>query len=322
MLWVNIVSLILGIIFSAYFLYWTFKKKSNYLALFFLVYIFILLKYLLPEFKLIYHSLDQLTWLIGPLVYFFVTKNNEKLSWKSYLHLIPFVIAFISMLFYKSLGDSFSIISILFSPIFRSAHSILYILLAALEAKNNKWMKWVIISTSFLLTLTYVISFNIIDTTFISSSIAYALFVVGYICIQYINETQFVTKTDDNELIQLELVYQKVLGKIKDEQLYLNKSIKLSELSGELKLNDKIISKAINIYAKENFNAFVNRFRVAHAATLINSEKFSYYTIDAIAEESGFSNKVSFYKAFKRIETVSPSKYRQNAQNKAQQGAD
>jgi AraC-like DNA-binding protein len=38
---------------------------------------------------------------------------------------------------------------------------------------------------------------------------------------------------------------------------------------------------------------------------------YGYLTIDAIAEECGFSNKVSFYKAFKRMHRMSPKEFKE-----------
>lgn len=319
MFWINSISLVLGIIFCSYFLYWTTKNKSTYLGILFFVYLLILLKYLIPDLKLIYHSLDQLTWLIGPLVYFFVTKSDEKIKKKELVHFLPFLIGFNITLFYKYISIDFFIVELLFSPILRSAQSIIYILLAALEAQNNKWMKWVILSISLLLTLTYVISFNILDSIFMSSTITYALFVVGYICVNFIKEKQQNIKANEEKSLELEAIYKKVIEQISDNQLFLNRNLKLSDLSELLKTNEKLISKSINTYSKNNFNAFVNKFRVKYATTLIDSEKFSYYTIDAISEEAGFANKVSFYKAFKRIENISPSKYREKVQNSGKQ---
>jgi AraC-like DNA-binding protein len=311
MFWINSISQVLGILFCSYFLYWTIKNKSLYLGVLFFVYLLILLKYLIPDLRTIYHSLDQLTWLIGPLVYFFVTKSDGEIKKKEIVHFLPFLIGFNIILFYKYISLDFFIVELLFSPILRSAQSIVYILLAALEVKNNKWMKWVILSISLLLTLTYVISFNILDAIFISSTMTYALFVVGYICVNFIKEKQQNIKKSEEKSLELEAIYKKVIEQISNNQLFLNRNLKLSDLSELLKINEKLISKSINTYSKENFNAFVNKFRVKYATTLIDSEKFSYYTIDAIAEEAGFANKVSFYKAFKRIENISPSKYRE-----------
>ena len=116
------------------------------------------------------------------------------------------------------------------------------------------------------------------------------------------------TSSHDEKL--LIMVYEKLVILLEDEKIYLNKNIKVSDLAAELNQNEKMISRAINKYSNGNFNMFVNSFRVAHSKEILVSGKFDHYTIEAIAEESGFANKVSFYNAFKSDTGMSPKQFR------------
>jgi len=120
-------------------------------------------------------------------------------------------------------------------------------------------------------------------------------------------DTQTLSK---EEKAELRLIYEKVLSRLQDDQYYLNKSLKLSDLSEEIGERERQVSKAINTFEKRNFNSLVNLYRIKHAQAIMEGGEFSFYTIEAIAEESGFSNKVSFYNAFKSEVGMSPSQYR------------
>jgi len=319
--WVNILSILLGIAFSLYLAYWMYKENYIHLSLFFALYIGILIRFFIP-FSL-YHLVSQLTWAIGPLLYLVITQNTENKKTTHYYHFIFFGIALILGIRSELLGYKNSpIIIVLLSPLIRALHSTAYIFLSALEVKNDRWQKMMVVAMALLISASYAYDFRLLSMDVVLPMIVFGILVVGYISIKYIrNLPVLVEKTseekieDEQEIELVKRMYAKILEKINEDQLYLNQSIKLSDLNEALNISEKLVSKAINIHAKENFNAFINRFRVKHATTLINSEKFSFYTIDAIAEESGFSNKVSFYKAFKRIEGVAPSIYRQNALN-------
>ena len=97
---------------------------------------------------------------------------------------------------------------------------------------------------------------------------------------------------------------------IRNEKIYLNPSIKLKKIARSIHLPEKRVSIAINEIAGENFNSYINRLRVEEAKRLILDPVNNNYTIDAIAELAGFSNKVSFYKAFKKVTKRSPSEFK------------
>lgn len=113
---------------------------------------------------------------------------------------------------------------------------------------------------------------------------------------------------DDEE--DLKVIYNKTIDLISNEKYYLNKSLKLSDLAAELSYNERQVSRSINRFSNGNFNKFINSFRIEHSKELLTGGQFDHYTIEAIAEECGFSNKVSFYNAFKSDTGMSPTQFR------------
>lgn len=118
---------------------------------------------------------------------------------------------------------------------------------------------------------------------------------------------------DEEELKQ---IYSKTIALLNDKKYFLNKNVKLSDLAAEIGHNERMVSKAINKFGAGNFNKFINTFRVDHSKNLLIGGQFDHYTIEAIAEESGFSNKVSFYNAFKSHVGMSPSEFKKTKQVK------
>ncbi|SNT15276.1 AraC-type DNA-binding protein [Ekhidna lutea] len=142
--------------------------------------------------------------------------------------------------------------------------------------------------------------------------IAIGLTLLGVALIWYTRYRPKQQSDEQNGLDEEELkaIYNKTIELIEAEQYFLNKSLKISDLAKELSCNERYVSRAINKFSSGNFNKFINSFRIEHSKELLTGGKFDHYTIEAIADESGFSNKVSFYNAFKGDTGMSPTQYR------------
>ncbi len=117
------------------------------------------------------------------------------------------------------------------------------------------------------------------------------------------------TPVAEPDVEQLKEAYDRSIRILREEKIYLQKNLKVSDLSARIRQNEKVVSKSINHFEKENFNSLINRYRVQHAKEMMLSGKYSHYTIEAIADECGFSNKVSFYNAFKSQVGMSPKEF-------------
>ena len=59
----------------------------------------------------------------------------------------------------------------------------------------------------------------------------------------------------------------------------------------------------------QNFNDFVNSYRVAFLIESMQEGSLKNYTIQALALQAGFANKTSCMNAFKKIHQCTPSQY-------------
>lgn len=94
-------------------------------------------------------------------------------------------------------------------------------------------------------------------------------------------------------------------------ECFLNPNFSLDQLSEQIKINRTSLSEEINKNAKQNFNDFVNSFRVSKSKLLLKDSEYENYTIDAIGLECGFNSKSTFYSAFKKVTNTTPAAFRQ-----------
>ncbi|WP_425392626.1 helix-turn-helix domain-containing protein [Ekhidna sp.] len=142
--------------------------------------------------------------------------------------------------------------------------------------------------------------------------IAIGMTLLGIALIWYtrfrLKHTQVANREVDEH--ELEVIFNKTIDLIQSEKYFLNKNLKLSNLASELSCNERQLSRSINKYGNGNFNKFINSFRIEYAKEILIGGQFDHYTIEAIAEDCGFANKVSFYNAFKSCTGMSPTEFR------------
>ena len=81
----------------------------------------------------------------------------------------------------------------------------------------------------------------------------------------------------------------------------------------------KYVSQVINEHYQQNFNNFLNSYRIKEACKRMGDiENYGNYTIEAISESVGFKSRSTFVSSFKRITGLTPSQYQRMAQREAQ----
>ena len=97
--------------------------------------------------------------------------------------------------------------------------------------------------------------------------------------------------------------------KFEKQKIYRLDNITLDHLANELGMKKKYLSGVINQRWGQSFRDVVNEYRVEEAKARIISKNGK--SLIQIGMESGFNNKVSFYRTFKRMTGYSPSEFQQ-----------
>jgi len=105
----------------------------------------------------------------------------------------------------------------------------------------------------------------------------------------------------------------RIRGLLIDEEIFGNTDLTVSSLASRLKVPAYMVSRAINQYFNKSFSELIVEFRIKKAEQLLAADPQKSLTIEAIAFESGFNTLSAFYKAFKKINNVTPSQYREKS---------
>jgi len=111
------------------------------------------------------------------------------------------------------------------------------------------------------------------------------------------------TKTKMKEL------FFSIQSLMNQEKIYLNPNLRMDNVSKKLNIPLPYISQVLNQFENLTFSDYTNKHRIEYAKSLLLKPEYGKYTIAGIAEYSGFNNKNTFNRAFKKFTGITPSNY-------------
>ncbi|TRX20783.1 helix-turn-helix domain-containing protein [Flavobacterium franklandianum] len=196
------------------------------------------------------------------------------------------------------------------------------------EKINLKWLNYFLL----IILLIIVIWFNLIffDITLLKTYTPllylFSIFFVGYFALRQ----NKVYKYGENEIKKLDeivtssnepnrqkrlseeqtsVLNNKLIILMETEKFYLENDLNLVKLANKLDTTPNEISFVINELHKQNFNNYVNKFRIIEAKKLLLSDEYLNLNIVGIAYQSGFNSKTTFNTTFKKIAGISPTDF-------------
>jgi AraC-like DNA-binding protein len=97
---------------------------------------------------------------------------------------------------------------------------------------------------------------------------------------------------------------------MKTENLYRHENLSLQMLADRMQENPNLLSHVLNNTLHQSFYDYVNRYRVEEVKRKIHDPKYAHLKLIEIAFECGFNSKATFNRAFKKLEGVPPTTYR------------
>ncbi|MEN8117405.1 MAG: helix-turn-helix transcriptional regulator [Bacteroidota bacterium] len=145
------------------------------------------------------------------------------------------------------------------------------------------------------------------------------LFVLGYKGNQQIQISNEIIEKSEEE-VEFEEIKTKQEEELKrqltrlfeQDKVYKLPDLRITTVTKSLKTNRTYISKLINDQFDMNFNEFVNRYRIEEAKILLRNKDNNLYSMDYIAERSGFGSVNSFTRVFKELEGITPGRFRES----------
>ncbi len=100
-----------------------------------------------------------------------------------------------------------------------------------------------------------------------------------------------------------------ILRKLEQDKVYLDDSLTLEKFSEAVELPKAFVTEIINQKFNCSFKKLINQYRLNEAKRIMETVNGSKIKLIDVAYDSGFNNKVSFYRIFKEFEGISPSEY-------------
>lgn len=105
---------------------------------------------------------------------------------------------------------------------------------------------------------------------------------------------------------------QSLRKEVSEQELYLNPSLTIQELSQKVGIPVRDLSLLINQNINQHFFDFINEFRIEKAMKILKDDSKSKLTVLEILYEVGFNSKSSFNTAFKKHTNMTPTAFRKS----------
>lgn len=107
----------------------------------------------------------------------------------------------------------------------------------------------------------------------------------------------------------------KIVTVMEDPTVIADADFSLQALADRVASNTRYVSWVINDMYHKNFKTLLNEYRIREACRkLTDHEHYGKYTMQMIYEEVGYKNAVSFIRAFKKVNGMTPSDYQKAAE--------
>ncbi len=297
-----------------------------------------------------YHKLlfllGQLAFLIGPLLYFYVTALLDQrflLRWSEWAHVIPFLAAIVCSVVIVRQDEVFFIWRypgrvyfsgfILLQNIAYAAASFSILkthglsLSSFLSYIDNSRLAW----ARFFIT-GYIVLWSVQFQLFVGWDVLqnphwcpYATSLYFLCAFLFFNGMVYTglkrpemfhnTEKYSNSVLTSDdkvMLHRCLLDAMEKGKLYLDPSVSLTLIAQHLHVAPCSLSQVINESCKQNFRDFINSYRIEESQRLL-ARSDQRLNILGIALESGFNSKSAFNTAFKKYTGMTPKEYRAHA---------
>ena len=279
----------------------------------------------------------------GPLLYlYFLNLYEQKVRFNYILHFTPALLVLVpNIVLWLTYAELTSIAIplqwLVRNPWLIAAHMLIYCLLVFILVRRKHTettqytelrKRWSVILLSLftLFVISYLAYFVLVRFPFfndqwdyfISMTMSLSIYAIGFFIFNQpqvfdgeFHANLFLPTANGNDTLEqsmLNELYRNVTNFMETRKPYVENELRLVHLADRLGFSTHLLSKVINSKSGENFNQFINNYRLKEAEYLLS--KSSDLSIQNIYYEVGFNNKATFYTAFRKKYGCTPSQFR------------
>lgn len=109
-------------------------------------------------------------------------------------------------------------------------------------------------------------------------------------------------------------VFAKIESLFSRSKCYLNPNYVISNISVEIGYRNELVRDSIKKNSKMSVPLYINSFRVEYACKLIKQGYLENFSMEALAEKSGFKSQENFNRVFKQLKSCTPSEFYKGVQ--------
>lgn len=107
----------------------------------------------------------------------------------------------------------------------------------------------------------------------------------------------------------LKNIYHQIESLFLNTDSYLDFNYTSARISADTGIRSELIRSSIKVYSEMSVPLFINSYRIKYAIKLIDEDYLQNYSMEALAEKSGFSSQENFNRVFKVLKSCTPTEY-------------
>ena len=125
---------------------------------------------------------------------------------------------------------------------------------------------------------------------------------------EIIRKISRINNSDDKDEGLLK-IYRHIKSLFSEDNKYLNPDYTSASISAETGIRNELVRNSIKTHSGMSVPQFINSYRIKFATRLIDEGYLQNYSMEGLAEKSGFSSQENFNRVFKLIKSCTPTQY-------------
>ena len=293
-------------------------------------------------------ALGPLWYLFGPLIYLYIRlyRQNHQVTWKDSWHMLPALyVAYSTMDFYSApasykLEYLRSFVEGYTHPIHNTSFVIFcvqscFYMVASwrifrnsknsrIKKPQNHWLWQLVIALAWITSLSFLSLFALNSGSNIRSwsgtiYILWISMVMLFLFLRTIKSPRILyllTKLSDSRIGSGQALtqesFQELLQFMTVHEPYKDPHFDIQSLARQMGCSKNYLNRLIKKHTGLCFRDFTNQYRLEYAKQKLSSPYSKQFTIQSIANDSGFASVATFYRIFKKVEGTTPKTFIRN----------